>query len=261
MKNFKGTFAFLLVCLLLLVPSLARAEELSALEAAERGTVVESDRASLEAFVDQTIQSITAMSDEEIQEWLSPSSILVSQNKKVMESVRSWADVKEDLGTFVEVEDHQIAVTDDEITIETLCTFEKGTATVTTVLDRKDSQFSASLSFAEGGNESLATAMGHAALNTVIGLGVVFVVLLFLTFLIGQFRHVAALEGKFAKKPAEKEQPPAPAVPVEEVLQTEELAGDDDLVAVLAAAVAAYEGTTTDGFVVRSIRKSARSRW
>ena len=35
---------------------------------------------------------------------------------------------------------------------------------------------------------------------------------------------------------------------------------DTELVAVIAAAIAAAEGTTTDGFVVRSIRKVKRNR-
>ena len=40
----------------------------------------------------------------------------------------------------------------------------------------------------------------------------------------------------------------------------ENLADDGELVAVIAAAIAAAEGTTTDGFVVRSIRKVKRNR-
>ena len=42
----------------------------------------------------------------------------------------------------------------------------------------------------------------------------------------------------------------APAETVEE-----QLTDDTELVAVIAAAIAAYEGTSTDGFVVRSIRR------
>ena len=42
----------------------------------------------------------------------------------------------------------------------------------------------------------------------------------------------------------------------------EELADDGELVAVIAAAIAAYEGSTsTDGFVVRSIKRSKTNKW
>ena len=37
-------------------------------------------------------------------------------------------------------------------------------------------------------------------------------------------------------------------------------ADDTELIAVIAAAIAAAEGTTTDGFVVRSIRKINRKK-
>ena len=37
--------------------------------------------------------------------------------------------------------------------------------------------------------------------------------------------------------------------------EEQELVDDTELVAVIAAAIAAYEGTSTDGFVVRSIRR------
>ena len=55
-----------------------------------------------------------------------------------------------------------------------------------------------------------------------------------------------------AKKAAEKNIDPV----VAQIEQTEEQFSDDtELIAVIAAAIAAYEGTSTDGFVVRSIRR------
>ena len=43
--------------------------------------------------------------------------------------------------------------------------------------------------------------------------------------------------------------------------EEEELVDDLELAAVIAAAVAAYTGTSADGFVVRSIRKSNKNKW
>ena len=42
---------------------------------------------------------------------------------------------------------------------------------------------------------------------------------------------------------------------LKEQREEQELVDDTELVAVIAAAIAAYEGTSTDGFVVRSIRR------
>ena len=45
-------------------------------------------------------------------------------------------------------------------------------------------------------------------------------------------------------------------------VEKEELSDDLELVAVISAAIAAYEGSgSTDGFVVRSIRKANKSKW
>ena len=55
---------------------------------------------------------------------------------------------------------------------------------------------------------------------------------------------------------------PAPAPAPAEEEQEEELADDGELVAVIAAAIAAYDGSTsTDGFVVRSIKRSKTNKW
>ena len=43
--------------------------------------------------------------------------------------------------------------------------------------------------------------------------------------------------------------------------EEEELSDDLELVAVITAAIAASAGTSTDGFVVRSIRRSNNSKW
>jgi predicted house-cleaning noncanonical NTP pyrophosphatase (MazG superfamily) len=51
---------------------------------------------------------------------------------------------------------------------------------------------------------------------------------------------------------------------VEEAAQeeeTEELSDDLELVAVITAAIAASEGTSADGLVVRSIKRARNSQW
>ena len=96
---------------------------------------------------------------------------------------------------------------------------------------------------------SMAQTLQRAGLNTLMGIGTVFVMLVLLSLLISLFRFIPNPEAKKAAAVA-------PAVQTAE----ENLADDGELVAVIAAAIAAAEGTTTDGFVVRSIRKAKRSR-
>ncbi len=100
-------------------------------------------------------------------------------------------------------------------------------------------------------------------MNTVIGMGTVFVVLILISLIISCFSLISKFE-KRGKKKEQKEAAPAPAADpvVSQIAAKEELSDDTELVAVIAAAIAAYEGAaSTDGFVVRSIRKSNKTKW
>jgi sodium pump decarboxylase gamma subunit len=105
--------------------------------------------------------------------------------------------------------------------------------------------------------------MGRAAMNTLIGMGTVFVVLIIISLIISAFGVIPKLEAKLKakeKQPIPEAKPVPVAAPV--AAAEEELSDDTELVAVIAAAIAAYEGSgSTDGFVVRSIRKSKKSKW
>ena len=100
-------------------------------------------------------------------------------------------------------------------------------------------------------------------MNTLIGMGTVFVVLIIISLIISAFSVIAKLEAKMKKSGKQETAQPAKAAPVAvPAVVEEELSDDTELVAVIAAAIAAYEGSgSTDGFVVRSIRKSNKSKW
>ncbi len=110
-----------------------------------------------------------------------------------------------------------------------------------------------------GNGEDLGEAMAKAGLNTLIGMGTVFVVLILISMIINGFAVIPKLQKAFSKKADEGQsvkENAAPAVQAEEpaVDETDDL----ELVAVIAAAVAASEGAaSTDGFVVRSIIRRA----
>lgn len=95
--------------------------------------------------------------------------------------------------------------------------------------------------------------MGKAGLNTILGMGTVFIMLIVISFIISAFKLI----GNVGKKPAKEVSAPV-AAPVA-APEAEELVDDTELVAVIMAAISAYEGNaSTDGFVVRSIRKANR---
>ena len=74
----------------------------------------------------------------------------------------------------------------------------------------------------------------------------------------GNVYDVVVEEGVSTGAPVARAAAPK-AAPV--VAEEEELADDTELVAVIAAAIAAYEGTSTEGFRVRSIKRAKTRKW
>lgn len=102
-------------------------------------------------------------------------------------------------------------------------------------------------------SENLANKLKEAGLNTITGILVVFLMLILMAFLISLIKYVNV----FGKK-KEEEEKPVPVIPGVNASTTEDVIDDTQLIAVIAAAIAASQGTSTDGFVVRSIKKKIR---
>ncbi|MDE6026316.1 MAG: OadG family protein [Lachnospiraceae bacterium] len=104
--------------------------------------------------------------------------------------------------------------------------------------------------------------MASAGRNTLIGMGTVFVVLIFISFIISLFKFLPALFAPKPKLPEHKEEPKKASapVPVAAPAQGENLVNDEELVAVITAAIyAASAGganaVSKDKLVVRSIKR------
>ena len=104
--------------------------------------------------------------------------------------------------------------------------------------------------------------MARAGMNTLMGMGTVFVVLIFIAFLISRFKYISRLEDWFRKRKA-KNEPAVTETVAEEPAADEEIDETDDLalVAVITAALAASLETSPDKLIVRSIRRKNTNRW
>lgn len=112
---------------------------------------------------------------------------------------------------------------------------------------------------------SMGELMEKAGMNTLMGMGVVFLVLIFISLVIGLFKF---MPGSGAKKQTKKSAAKpasvaAPAPAVKAPVADENLMNDQELVAVITAAVMAASGsgtamTSSDKLVVRSIKRAAR---
>lgn len=107
--------------------------------------------------------------------------------------------------------------------------------------------------------------LADAGINTLIGISVVFIALLFISFVISLFKYISVFEKKAAAKKAgntaQETQAEQPVLPVAEESETDDL----ELIAVITAAIQAYEeaqGNAVAGdLVVRSVRRVGKAGW
>lgn len=168
----------------------------------------------------------------------------------------SWNDASEEFGNFVSVlsDETEVTITEDKADIRVKVQGDKvykgnkqRTATVEIVVTEKGYD-----SITVSADYDMSELMTKAALNTLLGMGTVFAVLILISLLISCFNLIPKIQEKFRKKPAQEESAPAPvqAAPAAAVEETD----DTELIAVIAAAIAASEGASSaDGYVVRSI--------
>ncbi len=119
---------------------------------------------------------------------------------------------------------------------------------------------------------TLGEILQKAGLNTLLGMGVVFVVLILISLLIYSMRFIPAMVETLAGKrktaasgEAERTDGPSALYIREEepVAPAAASAKEDDLalIAVITAAIAAEANVPADGIVIRSLRRSARNNW
>ncbi len=168
-----------------------------------------------------------------------------------------WKSALDDIGAYEGVSGGSVSFDEDEVAITVNVLGSSHNADVEIVLDNALATY---IGITTNVHYSTGEIMAKAGMNTLIGMGTVFAVLILISLIISCFTLIS----KFEKK-QKKEEPAAAVVKapvVEQAAAQEELSDDTELVAVIAAAVAAYEGAaSTDGFVVRSIRKSNKSKW
>lgn len=192
--------------------------------------------------------TITPLTEEQIENYMN------SGDEFTELAMDAWVSAKDDLGEFKETKEAEAEFSDNQYVVTVPAEFSKADAEFVYIFDEQGTPVSMSVDV----QYPLSVNLERAALNTVMGLGTVFVMLVFLCFVIYLLKFIPALvEGK--KKNTAEEAAPAPVVPVAAPV-VEEKADDTELVAVISAAIAAAEGTSTDGFVVRSIRKVNRKK-
>lgn len=159
-----------------------------------------------------------------------------------------------DMGDYQSVTDHEI-IYDDGILMNITVQGSLRPANVEIMLDEE----LALVNIATNVIYTFGETMTKAALNTLMGMGTVFAVLILIIFLISAFAFIPKIQAAFSGKKDEKAVTETKVV--QQIIEKEETAYEDvtddaELVAVIAAAIAAYEGSgSASGYVVRSLKR------
>lgn len=216
----------------------------SKVEVVENYGVTEEQAAEYAVGLIETMNEVVVAGQEELYE----------SDAVVYSALGSFSAALSEIGDYQSVIDHEVVYNDGIIITSTIDGTLKD-ATVEIVLDKELLLTGISTNVIYTFSEM----MTRAALNTLMGMGTVFVVLVLISFLISSFSLIPKIQEKLTKKPEVKEDSTEKAVT--QIIAQEEADETDDLelVAVIAAAIAAYEGSASaDGYVVRSIKRRRR---
>ena len=178
---------------------------------------------------------------------------LTVEGKVIVDGIDSFINAKEDMGTATEMKGITISSDHDTITAIVSMSGSIRDAEIEILFDKYLHVTNITTNVVYSFGEQ----MGKAGLNTLMGMGTVFVVLILISIIISCFGFIPKIQEKAkAKKEAKNSNVSAMDNTIAQIIEKEEQSDDTELVAVIAAAIAASEGaTSTDGFVVRSIRR------
>lgn len=227
------------------------------------------DSAYAEQMSEFLVANITGMSAEEMQYYVDMDAEdlqeVLDQSGIPMEAVAfqdifsGYLNYADELGDYISIDSNELKGDDEEASLTTTITFTIHPAMLNLIFDEDGVVTTGSIDPIYSFGEILQ----KAGLNTIIGMGTVFVILIFISLIISLLpKLTSTIENFGKKKEAEAPAPAAPApVAAPVAAAEEELVDDLELVAVISAAIAAYTGTSSDGFVVRSIKRSTTNKW
>lgn len=201
----------------------------------------------LENLAVTNVEQLSAYSPEELAMVLS--SVTDELTAKLVEG---WMVTTAELGQYQGLDELVVAKANKTVTVDQYVNYPERQVVVSFVLnyDYESEQ----LIITDVGVDlvyTLGEKMEKAALNTLMGMGTVFGVLILISLVIYCFRFIGDLQNIGKKKKTEE----AVVTSTPEVVEETPLTDDLELIAVISAAIAASEGTSTDSFVVRSIHR------
>lgn len=187
-------------------------------------------------------------------------------DEETCNAYRRWRDNQKAFGAIKDTKKAEIKEDGDFVKVIMTLSFDsaKYDVEVTVPFDSDLQMQRNSIAFEE--KLPLSKKMAFAALNTVLGMGTVFVVLILISLIISAFKFIPEIQEKMSKKQEAAmnvvESIDNTVSQIEEQ-EAEELVDDGELVAVITAAIMASMGAEApaDGLVVRSIKRAKTNKW
>ena len=202
------------------------------------------------SYVEQEISGFESIVDQGAQAYIADDAVMSN-------AVAGWESALADMGDYQSIGNVTYIVDEDGVmTIDAEIKASKRDADIEFILEYSVTEGFAATSVTTTPRFTFGELMTKAGLNTLMGMGTVFAVLILIAVLISCFNLIPKIQAAFSKK--DKKAEAAADNAVAQIVENEAVQEEDDLelIAVIAAAIAASEGaSSTDGYVVRSIRR------
>ena len=209
---------------------------------------------------DEIKEALSFYTLEELEYVFENQNYTMVEGAAVMKAIDSFKAALEEIGEVAEIGEAKAEIDDKTIIVKALIKGSEKNAEAEIILS--NDMFTVLESAALNPITSTGDLMGKAALNTLLGMGTVFIVLIIIIVIISSFSLISKVQTAMQENDKNKSAQTGIDNAVAQIVEQEEssaVVNDMELVAVIAAAIAAYEGnSSTDGFVVRSIRKRNR---
>lgn len=207
---------------------------------------------------EQDLTNITKITADQVE--VQRAAALKKKSTVEADGIAAWGGVMGDTGSLVQVVSGQAAEMEDGSYACTLTADFANRRVEFKVFYEEQNGLYVPVSYSFAPEYTTGEKLAKAAMNTAMGMGTVFMVLIFISILISCFKYISVFENR--AKTAAAPAPAAPSVPTPAVsVEEEELVDDLELVAVITAAIAAFDNTSADGLVVRSIKRAPGAKW
>ena len=198
----------------------------------------------------QNVEALASITDEDRE------GVYNYGSEPIINLLDTWDATVADLGTYETLGEFSVDKAQSTATTEQIVNFSDREVVVTFVY--KYDYEAEQLALTDANVDlvyTLGEQMAKAGMNTLMGMGTVFLVLILISLIISCFKVIPYLQDKMANRGVKETAENAVVTQIEQKEEQQQLTDDLELVAVITAAIAAGTGASADSFVVRSIHR------